>query len=179
LSSHNSDDHNNHDYHNSTHSRVPVGARRESQRVWRMEQVLKYASLGYNQAEIAEVLHISQPWVSRTITAITKAAQEDIKHHIEEVLPYERWKALMLFENVKKRAIDISNKESIGERDRIAALALAKDATKEIMALHTQGEHVKTALNVAAGLQDKLNNLQKKKKEEEEEEEELPLYDHE
>jgi hypothetical protein len=65
----------------------------------------------------------------------------------------------MLFENIKRRAIDISNKESIGERDRIAALTLAKDSQKEIMALHQQGEHVKTALNLAAGLQEKLNNL--------------------
>jgi hypothetical protein len=148
-----------------------------------MEQVLKYASLGYNQAEIAEVLHISQPWVSSTIKAITKAAQQDIKHHIEEVLPYERRKALALFENIKRRAIEISDKAQIGDRDRIAALVLAKDATKEIIALQQQGEHVKTALNVAAGLQDKLNNLQIKEEEEEQEQERergvLPLYDHE
>jgi len=144
-----------------------------------MEQVLKYASLGYNQAEIAEVLHISQPWVSRTITAITKAAQEDVKRHIEETLPYERKKALTLFENVKKQALDIANGSSgeVGNRDKIAALALAKDATKEIWALNSQGEHVKSALNVAAGLQEKLDNLQKE--DEEEYREELPLYDHE
>lgn len=174
MSSHNSDDH--HDYH-STHSRAPVGARRESQRVWRMEQVLKYASLGYNQAEIAAILHISQSWVSRTITAITKAAQKDIKRHIEETLPYERRKALALFESIKKQAIEIANGPDVGNRDKVAALALAKDAAKEIMALHTQGEHIKTALNVAAGLQEKLENLQKE--EEEGREDELPLYDHE
>jgi DNA-binding MarR family transcriptional regulator len=146
-----------------------------------MEQVLKYASLGYNQAEIAEVLHISQPWVSRTITAITKAAQEDIKRHIEETLPYERKKALTLFENIKKQALDIANGSSSGEvgnRDKIAALALAKDATKEIWALNSQGEHVKSALNVAGRLQEKLDNLQQK--EEKEDQDELPLYnDHE
>jgi hypothetical protein len=161
-----------------------VGAKRESQRIWRMEQVLKYASMGYNQADIAEVLQISQPWVSSTIKAITKAAQQDIKHHIEEVLPYERRKALTLFENVKRRAIDIADKKDIGDRDRIAALSLAKDATKEIIALQQQGEHVKTALNVAAGLKEKLNNLeqqqqQQQNQEEGEQEEVLPLYDHE
>jgi hypothetical protein len=141
-----------------------------------MEQVLKYASLGYNQAEIAEALKISQPWVSRTITAITKAAQEDIQRHIKETLPYERRKALTLFENVKKRAIDIADKD-IGERDRISALALAKDAAKEILTIHQQGEHIKSALNVASGLKDKLDNLEEK--EGEEDREELPLYDHE
>jgi hypothetical protein len=145
-----------------------------------MEQVLKYASLGYNQSEIAAVLHISQPWVSRTITAITKAAQEDIKQHIEETLPYERRKALALFESIKKQAIEIANGPDVGNRDRVAALALAKDAGKEIWALNSQGEHVKTALNVAVGLKEKLDNLQKEDDEEEEEDrEELPLFDHE
>jgi hypothetical protein len=145
-----------------------------------MEQVLKYASLGYNQVEIAAVLHIDRSWVSKTITAITKAAKEDIERHIKETLPYERKKALTLFENVKKQAIDIANGSSgeVGNRDKIAALALAKDATKEIWALNSQGEHVKTALNVADGLQEKLDNLQKND-EEDREEKELPLYDHE
>jgi DNA-binding MarR family transcriptional regulator len=142
-----------------------------------MEQVLKYASLGYNQAEIAEVLHISQAWVSSTIKAITKAAQEDIKHHIKETLPYERRKALTLFENVKKQALDIANDPDVGKRDKVAALSLAKDAGKEIWALNSQGEHVKSALNVAAELQEKLNNLEKE--EEQEGEDVLPLYDHE
>jgi hypothetical protein len=168
------------DQKNKLHYKA-VGAKREAQRIWRMEQVLKYASLGYNQAEIAEVLHISQAWVSSTIKAITKAAQQDIQHHIEEVLPYERRKALTLFENIKRRAIEIADKDSIGDRDRISALSLAKDAAKEIVSLQQQGEHVKTALNVAAGLKEKLNNLEQNKKEEQGQgqEEVLPLYDHE
>jgi hypothetical protein len=157
-----------------------VGARRESQKVWREQQVLKYASLGYNQVEISEVLHISQSWVSRIITALTKAAQEDIKHHIEETLPFERRKALMLFETIKKRAIDISNlnEDKIGQRDRIAALSLAKDAAKEIWALNSQGEHVKSAIKVAGGLQEKLDSIEESQQAEEQEE--LQLYqDHE
>ena len=60
--------------------------------------MLKYASLGYNQVEIAEVLKISQAHVSRTLTALTKQAQQDIRHHIEETLPLERRKALMEFQ---------------------------------------------------------------------------------
>jgi predicted transcriptional regulator len=155
-----------------------VGAKRESQKVWREQQVLKYASLGYNQVEIAEVLHISQAWVSRILSALTKQAQEDIKYHIEETLPLERRKALMLFETIKKRAIDISNQENIGERDRIAALSLAKDAGKEIITLQTEGRHIQSAIKVAGGLQDKLNSIEEAQAEEQEE---LRLYrqDHE
>ena len=155
-----------------------VGAKRESQKVWREQQVLKYASLGYNQVEIAEVLHISQAWVSRILSALTKQAQEDIKYHIEETLPLERRKALMLFEGIKKRGIDISNlnEDKIGQRDRIAALSLAKDAAKEIWALNSQGEHVKSAIKVAGGLQEKLDSIEESQAEEQEE---LPLYDHE
>jgi hypothetical protein len=180
LSNHNSDDQQNNNQNKSTpsHSKS-IASKREAQRLWRMDQVLKYASMGYNQVEIAEVLHIDRSWVSKTITAITKAAQQDIKHHIEEVLPYERRKALVLFENIKRRAIEIADKDNIGDRDRISALSLAKDAAKEIIALQQQGEHVKTALNIAAGLQNKLDNLQEKEEQEQEQEGGvLPLYDH-
>ena len=51
---------------------------------------LKYAALGYNQSEIAEVMHLSQAHISRTLAAVTKQAQADIKHHIEETLPFEK-----------------------------------------------------------------------------------------
>jgi transcriptional regulator len=171
---HNSDDQQN---QNQKPRFRAVGARRESQKIWREQQVLKYASLGYNQVEIAEVLHISQAHVSRTLTAITKAAQEDIKHHIGETLPFERKKALMLFESVKRRAIDIANKENIGERDRIAALSLAKDATKEIWTLESEGRHIQSAIKVAGGLKEKLDSMMEESQAEEQEE--LQLYNHE
>jgi hypothetical protein len=84
----------------------------------------------------------------------------------------------MLFEGIKKRGIDISNlnEDKIGQRDRIAALSLAKDAAKEIWALNSQGEHVKSAIKVAGGLQEKLDSIEESQAEEQEE---LPLYDHE
>lgn len=159
-----------------------VGSSKESQIIWRRDKVLKLVSLGYTQTEIAQELQISQPLVSRDITAITKAAQEDIRHHIEETLPYERKKALMLFETIKKQAIDMANKPEgkIGDRDRIAALALAKDAGKEIIALQTQGQHIKRALRVAGGLKEKLENLEEEQNQQQQEEgEDLQLYDHE
>jgi hypothetical protein len=177
LSNHNSDDQQQNNNQNKSPHSKSVASKREAQRLWRMDQVLKYASMGYNQVEIAEVLHIDRSWVSKTITAITKAAKEDIERHIKETLPYERKKALTLFENVKKQAIDIAKGSEVGNRDKVSALSLAKDAAKEIWAMNSQGEHVKNALNVAAGLQEKLDNLQNE--EEEGHEEELPLYDHE
>ena len=178
MNSYNSDDQHQHQQKQRPRFRA-VGAKRESQRVWREEQVLKYASLGYNQVEIAEVLHISQAWVSRILSALTKAAQEDIKHHIEETLPFERRKALMLFENIKKRAIDMSNldKDEIGQRDRIAALSLAKDAAKEIISLQSEGRHIQSAIKVAGGLKEKLDSMEEAQ-EEQQQQEELPLYDH-
>lgn len=169
---------NSYDQQKGTHFKASVGAKRESQKVWREQQVLKYASLGYNQVEIAEVLKISQAWVSRILSVLTKAAQEDIKHHIEETLPLERRKALMLFETIKKRAIDISNQENIGERDRIAALSLAKDAAKEIIALQTEGRHIQNAIKVAGGLKEKLDSMVEGQAQQQEQEE-LRLYDHE
>jgi hypothetical protein len=174
---HNSDDQEDEEY---TGWAAAVGAGRGSQKVWRDVRVLKYASLGYNQVEIAKAVNISQPEVSRTLTALRKQAQKDIEHHIEETLPLERRKALMLFETIKKRAIDISNKKegSIGERDRIAALSLAKDAAKEIWVLQSEGRHIQSAIKVAGGLKEKLDSMEEEQQQQQEQEE-LPLYDHE
>lgn len=136
---------------------------------------MKLASEGYSQSEIAEVLKVTQPTISKDLAYITKAAYDNVRYHIESRLPFEREKTLMLFESIKKRAIDMANKDEgkIGDRDRIAALTLAKDAGKEIMALHTQGEHVKNALNVAAGLHEKLKDLEDRQEEEEEEQQHM------
>jgi DNA-binding MarR family transcriptional regulator len=161
-----------------------VGSSRNSQNIWRDEKILQMASEGYSQSDIAAALQLTQPTISKAISRITKTAYDNVRYHIESRLPFEREKTLVLFESIKKRAIDIANKKEgdIGERDRIAALTLAKDAGKEIMALHTQGEHVKNALNVAAGLQGKLSSLEsiqqllEEQQEEEGEGEELQLY---
>jgi hypothetical protein len=168
--------------------RVSAGSSKESQIIWRREKVLKYASLGYSQGETAEILKVTQPTISKDIAYLSKAARNRIKDHIEVKIPFEREKTLMLFENIKRKALDISEKENLGERDRLSALTLVKDVGKEIWALQIQGEHVKKALKVAGGLQEKLESLeqneemeqeQQEQQEQEEEEESPPLYDHE
>lgn len=153
-----------------------VGSSRNSQNIWRHEKILKMASEGYSQSDIAAELQLTQPTISKALAKITKTAYDNVKYHIESRLPFEREKTLVLFEGIKKRAIEIANKKELGERDRIAALTLAKDAGKEIMALHTQGEHVRNALNVAAGLQGKLSSLNESSSQQEEEEG-LQLYE--
>lgn len=155
-----------------------INSNRESQQIWRNEKILQMASEGYSQSDIAAALQLTQPTISKAISKLTKEAYDNVRYHIENRLPFEREKTLMLFESIKKRAIEIANKKEIGERDRIAALTLAKDAGKEIMAIHTQGEHVRNALNVSAQLQGKLSNLEsdQQDQEEDDEEEELQLY---
>ena len=110
--------------------------------------------------------------ISKDMSYITKAAQTQINKHIEEKLPVEHQKTVMLYEEIKNRAVEISN-NTTHDRDKIAALALAKDCGESLYELNTEGRHIKKAIKAAAGLKEKLEELEDR---EDEEIEEVQFY---
>jgi hypothetical protein len=130
---------------------------------------MRYASMGYSQTAISEMLGISQAAVSQNISALTKAAQEEINKHIEETIPFEFKKTKTLYEEIKSRAVDIAN-STTHDRDRISALALAKDCGEALYNLNTDGKNAKRAIKAAAGIREKLEQLEEKRNQEEDEE---------
>jgi transcriptional regulator len=54
---------------------------------WRRAKVLELSSQGYNQIEIGNILHVSEPTVSRDISYLRQQAKDNIKKYIDERLP--------------------------------------------------------------------------------------------
>ena len=129
---------------------------------------MRYTSLGYSQVAISELLGCSQACVSQNLSALTKAALSEVNKQVEEVIPMELKKTKILYEEIKSRAIDIAN-TTTHDRDRISALALAKDCGESLYALTTEGRNVKRAIRAAAGIKQKMEELEDRQEEEQEE----------
>ena len=79
---------------------------------WRREKVLELASDGYGVREIARLLEISHPTVSRDMQWLRQQAKEQIRKYIEEQVPLEYHKTLTGLQNVIKSMSDIISKSS-------------------------------------------------------------------
>ena len=51
---------------------------------WRRRQVFDLSSKGYNQTQIAKILHISESTISRDLDLLIQQSKENIKRYIEE-----------------------------------------------------------------------------------------------
>ena len=67
---------------------------------WRREKVLELASDGYGVREIARILEISHPTVSRDIQRLRHQAKEQIRKYIDDQVPFEYNKTLTGLQNI-------------------------------------------------------------------------------
>lgn len=89
----------------------------------RRSKVLELLSKGYtNQAEIAKALNISEPTVSRDIQFLNRQAQENLRIHVEQRMPFEIEKCYAGLNLVLKKAFEITNLENTKISEKVAAL---------------------------------------------------------
>ena len=74
---------------------------------WRREKVLELGSDGYGVREIAKLLKISHPTVSRDMQWLRHQAKEQIRKYIDEQVPLEYHKTLTGLQNIIKSMSDI------------------------------------------------------------------------
>jgi IS30 family transposase len=79
---------------------------------WRREKVLELASDGYGVREIARLLEISHPTVSRDMQWLRQQAKEQIRKYIDEQVPLEYHKTLTGLQNIIKSMSDIIAKST-------------------------------------------------------------------
>jgi hypothetical protein len=111
---------------------------------------------GQNQYDIAEILQISQPTISRDVQYLRSKAREDIKLHINEKLPEEYQRCLTGISQVLKIAWDIANKLPQDNRLKLQALSLANDCYKYKMDLLTNASVLSDAIKFVESSKDKL-----------------------
>jgi predicted transcriptional regulator len=105
-----------------------------NQIAWRRNKVKELLTRGYAQYEIANVLHISQPTISRDIHYIQREIKKNSDNYGEHLFEIYRNTLLGLDESIKKlwEIIDSSRTEA---KEKIKAITLLKECYNERLAL--------------------------------------------
>jgi hypothetical protein len=114
---------------------------------------------GQNQYDIAEVLQISLPTISRDVQYLRSRAREEIKLHINEKLPEEYQRCLTGINQALKIAWDIANKLPQDNRLKLQALSLANDCYKYKMDLLTNASVLSDAIKFVENSRNKLETV--------------------
>jgi hypothetical protein len=128
---------------------------------WRRNRVLELSSQGHNQHEIAQTLQIAKGTVNSDLAYLKKQAQENLQHHIHEVIPEEYQKCMVGMKRNLKQTLEIAE-TAADPKTKLQARAIANDCYKYIMDLTTNGVVITDALKYVQGKLDHLNNQEKK-----------------
>ena len=90
---------------------------------WRRQKVRELLSRGYAQNDISNILHISQPTISRDIHYIQREIGKSKEKNVERM--YEaHWSRLMALDEAIKKLWTIADSANTDDKDRIKAIAL-------------------------------------------------------
>ena len=73
-----------------------TSTKKQQQIEWRRNKIDELSVKGFSQSEIARMLEIDKSAVSRDIAFLKEEAKETIKNHIQEKLPYEYKKCILV-----------------------------------------------------------------------------------
>ena len=119
---------------------------RSVQRItWRRDKVREYSIKGYTQRDIAAELQISLGLVEKDLSYLRTNSKENIRKYIDEYLPVEYENCLAGLNNIMKEAWQMSLEGE--KRERMLALALAKDCYQMKLELLSSGTVVERAVN--------------------------------
>ena len=115
----------------------------------------------YTHPEIVAKLQIAKGTVSNDLAYLRKQTQENLQHHIHEVIPFEYHKAITGMKRNLKQTLEIAESTS-DPKTKLQARAIANDCYKYIMDLTTNGVVITDAIKYVNGKMDHLNNQEKK-----------------
>jgi hypothetical protein len=114
---------------------------------WRREKVLELASDGYGVREIARLLEIKYPTVSRDMQWLRYQAKEQIRKYIDEQVPLEYHKTLTGLQNIIKSMSNIiANSED--NKEIMQASGIKMQALNMKMELVSNANLVHEAINL-------------------------------
>ena len=106
----------------------------QNQMAWRRNKVKELLTRGYAQYEIANVLHISQPTISRDIHYIQKEIRKSAENYAEHLFEIYRNTLLGMDEVIKKLWGTIDSPRT-DAKERIKAITLIRECYKDRLEL--------------------------------------------
>ena len=104
-----------------------MSTRVEQRLQWRRDKVRELSVKGHNQRQIAAILKIGLASVNEDLQYLRNKAKTNIAKYIDEYLPAEYENCLDGLNNILTEAWNMSADEESDKRERMQALALAKE----------------------------------------------------
>src|SRR5215208_635582 len=125
---------------------------------WRRAKVLELSSQGYSQIEIATHLQVDETIISKDVAHLRQQAQENLQHHIPEVVPEEYQKCMVGMKQNLKHVLKIAE-TTTDPKTKLQARAIANDCYKFIMEISTNAGIVSDALKFVNQSKEKINTM--------------------
>jgi uncharacterized protein YerC len=129
-------------------------------REFRRQMVLELDSQGYTYREIEAELRISKGTVSSDMAFLRKQAQDNLQHHIHDVIPEYHQKCLWGMKRILKQTLEIGEQTS-DPKIKLEAMKIASECYRHIMDLNTNGSIVTDAMNRVTQIQKDVTVLQR------------------
>src|SRR5215208_6323749 len=136
---------------------------KQQQLHWRRSRILELASEGYSQREIAYKLQVDPAAVNKDIQFLRQQAQENLQHHIHEVVPEEYQKCMVGMKQNLKHVLEIGE-AATDPKVKLQARAIANDCYKFILEMSTNAGIVSDALKFVNQSKQKIDSLQPEEK---------------
>lgn len=121
---------------------------------WRRAKITEYLSQGVQlQQQIAEMLKVSETTINKDIAFLRLQAKENIKFYLDERLPVEYELCMHSLNDILLQAF-VMSRNTHNDRDRLAALSLAKDCLTTKLHLLTNTQVIHDAVSF-------VNNIKK------------------
>ena len=134
--------------------------KQELEKEWRRNKVLELSSKGYSERDIGSKLQISHITVHRDLVHLKRQAQENLQHHIHEVVPIEYSRCIFGMKGVLKQTLEIAETSS-DPKIKLEAMRIANDCYHHIMDLTTNGAIVTDAIKYVTQKQEQIDTLHK------------------
>jgi hypothetical protein len=113
---------------------------------WRRDKVLKLASDGFTEREIASMVKISQPTIHRDMLVLRRQAKEHMAHFVEQELPLRYRKCLVGLDGIIKTMSEIIDNIDSKPRHKIQAALVKIQAIHKIAEMIGNGPIIKEAV---------------------------------
>ena len=126
---------------------------------WRRSRTLELSSKGYTEREIASTLQVHCTTVHRDLVFLKKRAQENLQHHIHEVVPEEYQKCMVGMKRTLKQVIEIGESAS-DPKVKLEAKRIAIDCYRFILDMSTNAGIISDAMKYITQKQEQLQKIE-------------------
>ena len=112
----------------------------------RRSKVLELSAQGLQQNRIAQILGVSDATISLDMQYLTCIAQQNLKTHVQEIVPLQFKKTMSGMTQVLQKAWEIVNNQSSKTSEILQSLALINDTYLKLMNLTTDGKMLEQSM---------------------------------